>query len=107
MDKIPLSKSIKDLVGGKSTLQNKIFGNLQQELALAVEKSEEHPLEELGLALGSGFSGALGNYSTGLISHLTRYFDSSWNWVRQDTLLMYSGKAPSDVMARLGSHTTA
>ena len=69
VDEIPLSKSIKDLVGGKSTLQNKILGDLQQEFALALEKGEEHPLEELGSALGSSFSGALGNYSTGLISH--------------------------------------
>ena len=28
MDEIPLSKSIKDLVGGKSTLQNQILGDL-------------------------------------------------------------------------------
>jgi fatty acid synthase subunit alpha, fungi type len=37
---------------------------------LAPEKGEELPLEELGSALGSGFSGALGIYSTGLISRL-------------------------------------
>ena len=70
VDEIPLSKSIKDLVGGKSTLQNEILGDLQQEFASAPEKGEELPLEELGSALGSGFSGALGKYSTGLISHL-------------------------------------
>ena len=69
VDEIPLSKLIKDLVGGKSTLQNKILSDLQQEFALALEKGEEHPLEELGSVLGSGFSGALGNYSTGLVSH--------------------------------------
>ena len=70
VDEIPLSKSIKDLVGGKSTLQNEIIGDLQQEFASAPEKGEELPLEELGSALGSGFSGALGKYSTGLISRL-------------------------------------
>jgi fatty acid synthase subunit alpha len=70
VDEIPLSKSIKDLVGGKSTLQNEILGDLQQEFASAPEKGEELPLEELGSALGSGFSGALGKYSTGLISRL-------------------------------------
>jgi fatty acid synthase subunit alpha len=70
VDEIPFSKSIKDLVGGKSTLQNDILGDLQQEFASAPEKGEELSLEELGTALGSGFSGALGKYSTSLISRL-------------------------------------
>ena len=70
VDEIPLSKTIKDLVGGKSTLQNEILGDLQQEFASAPEKGEELPLEELGSALGSGFGGALGKYSTGLVSRL-------------------------------------
>ena len=43
VNEIPLSKSIKDLVGGKSTLQNEILGDLQQEFALAPEKGEELP----------------------------------------------------------------
>ena len=70
VDEIPLSKTIKDLVGGKSTLQNEILGDLQQEFSSAPEKGEELPLEELGATLGNGFSGALGKYSTGLISRL-------------------------------------
>jgi fatty acid synthase subunit beta len=69
VDQIPLSKTSKDLVGGRSTLQNEVFGDLQQEFASAPEKGEELPLEELGSALGS-FSGALGKYSTGLVSRL-------------------------------------
>ena len=39
--------------------------------ASAPEKGEELPLEEFGSALGSGFGGALGKYSMGLISRLT------------------------------------
>jgi len=70
VDEISLSKSIKDLVGGKSTLQNEILGDLQAEFASAPEKGEELPLEELGSSLASGFSGSLGKYSTGLISRL-------------------------------------
>ncbi|KAF8632253.1 hypothetical protein AX15_002000 [Amanita polypyramis BW_CC] len=70
VDDIPLSKSIKDLVGGKSTLQNEILGDLQQEFATAPEKAEEMPLEELGSSFGSGFNGALGKYSIGLINRL-------------------------------------
>jgi hypothetical protein len=33
----------------------------------APEKGEELPLEELGAALGLGYSGALGKYTSGLI----------------------------------------
>jgi 3-oxoacyl-ACP reductase-like protein len=52
IDKIQvLSKTIEDLVGGKSTVQNEILGDLQQELASAPEKGQELPLEELGSAL--------------------------------------------------------
>ena len=69
-DEVPLSKSIKDLVGGKSTLQNEILGDLQLEFTSAPEKGEEMPLEELGSALGVGFGGSLGKYSNGLVSRL-------------------------------------
>jgi len=44
----PLSKSIKELVGSKSTLQNEILGDLVQEFSSGPEKGEELPLEELG-----------------------------------------------------------
>ena len=72
VDEIPLSKSIKDLVGRKSTLQNEILSDLQQEFTSAPEKVEELPLEKLGLVLGRSFSGALGKYNTNLISCLIR-----------------------------------
>ncbi|TFY80295.1 hypothetical protein EWM64_g3715 [Hericium alpestre] len=51
IEEIPLSKSIKDLVG-------------------TPEKGEELPLEELGTALGQGHSGSLGKYTTGLVSRM-------------------------------------
>ena len=70
VEEIPQAKSIKDLVGGKSTLQNEILGDLQQEFTSAPEKGEEFPLEELGSALATGFSGSLGKYSTSLIARL-------------------------------------
>jgi fatty acid synthase subunit alpha len=60
VEEVPLTKTIKDLVGGKSTLQNEILGDLQLEFTSAPKKAEGLPLEELGLALGVGFSGALG-----------------------------------------------
>jgi fatty acid synthase subunit alpha len=70
VEEVPVSKSIKDLVGGKSTLQNEILGDLQMEFASAPEKGEELPLEELGSALGVGYSGALGKYTSGLVSRV-------------------------------------
>ncbi len=44
------------------------MGDLQGEFSSAPDKGEELPLEELGAALGSGHSGNLGKYSTGLVS---------------------------------------
>ena len=70
VEEVPLSKSIKDLVGGKSTMQNEILGDLQLEFSSAPEKGEELPLEELGSALGVGYAGNLGKYSSGLVSRL-------------------------------------
>lgn len=70
VDEVPLSKTIKDLVGGKSTLQNEILGDLQLEFSSAPEKGEELPLEELGSALQSGYPGTLGKYTSGLVSRL-------------------------------------
>ncbi|TIB03399.1 hypothetical protein E3P94_00662 [Wallemia ichthyophaga] len=67
---ITLSKSIKDLVGGKSTLQNEILGDLQTEFGNAPEKGEELPLDELGSALNVGYSGSLGKFTTGLVSRM-------------------------------------
>jgi len=68
VNEIPLSKSNKDFVGGKSTLQNEILGDLGQEFSSAPEKGEDLSLEELGAALAIGHS--LGKYISGLISRL-------------------------------------
>lgn len=67
---ISLSKNIKDMVGGKSTLQNEILGDLQAEFSSAPEKGEELPLEELGAALNVGYSGTLGKHTNGLVSRM-------------------------------------
>ncbi|KAK0213643.1 fatty acid synthase alpha subunit-like protein, partial [Armillaria fumosa] len=62
VSEVPLSKSIKDL--------NEILGDLQLEFSSAPEKGEELPLEELGSALSSSFGGALGKYTSGLVSRM-------------------------------------
>ena len=43
LDQIPLSKTIKDLVGGKSTLQNEILGDLGKEFGSHSRKIRRNP----------------------------------------------------------------
>ncbi|KAI7866261.1 fatty acid synthase [Spinellus fusiger] len=71
VDEIPMAKAIKDLVGGKSTLQNEILGDLQKEFTSGVpDKAEETPLDELALAVTPSFSGKLGKHTNTLISKM-------------------------------------
>jgi 3-oxoacyl-ACP reductase-like protein len=70
LEEVPPSKSIKELVGGKSTLQNEILGDIQLAFSSAPKKGEEPPLEELGSALGVSFSGTSGKYTSGLVSRM-------------------------------------
>jgi hypothetical protein len=69
---ISFSKSLKDLVEGKSTLQNEIIGDLQKEFGSdsVPEKSEELPLKEVAAYLTVGHSGELGKFTNSLISKL-------------------------------------
>ena len=70
LNDIPLTKAIKDLVGGKSTLQNEILGDLGKEFGSTPEKPEDTPLEELGAAMQSTFDGQLGKQSSSLIARM-------------------------------------
>ncbi|KAK5093824.1 beta subunit of fatty acid synthetase [Exophiala xenobiotica] len=70
LNDIPLSKAIKDLVGGKSTLQNEILGDLGKEFGSTPEKPEDTPLDELGAAMQSTFNGQLGKQSQSLIARM-------------------------------------
>ncbi|KAJ2906353.1 putative fatty acid synthase subunit alpha protein [Zalerion maritima] len=67
---IPLSKAVKDLVGGKSTLQNEILGDLGKEFGSTPEKPEDTPLDELGASMQATFDGNLGKQSQALIARL-------------------------------------
>jgi len=66
---IPLSKSLKELSGGKSTLQNEILGDLQVEFSSAPDKAEDLPLDELGAAMNVGYS-ALGKHAMALTNRM-------------------------------------
>ncbi|OUM69465.1 hypothetical protein PIROE2DRAFT_38102 [Piromyces sp. E2] len=71
VQEVPMTATIKDLVGGKSTLQNEVLGDLQKEFGSSnvPDKSEELPLNELAGQIGSG-SIAMGKYSQTLVNKL-------------------------------------
>ncbi|KAF2857556.1 fatty acid synthase subunit alpha [Piedraia hortae CBS 480.64] len=70
LQEIPLNKAIKDLVGGKSTLQNEILGDLGKEFGSTPEKPEDTPLDELGASMQATFNGQLGKQSSSLIARM-------------------------------------
>ncbi|PWY99602.1 hypothetical protein BCV70DRAFT_109981 [Testicularia cyperi] len=68
INEVPLSKSIKDSVGGKSVLSNELVSDLLAEFGNLPERGEELPLEELGSSLQAGYSGSLGKTTSGLVT---------------------------------------
>lgn len=69
---ISLTKTIKEIAGGKSTLQNELMGDFQKEFGTVPERAEETPLAELGNAIerGSGWTKAPGKFVSGLVSKM-------------------------------------
>ncbi|KAI5463082.1 hypothetical protein BGZ63DRAFT_462406 [Mariannaea sp. PMI_226] len=118
---VPLSKAIKDLVGGKSTLQNEILGDLGKEFGSTPEKPEDTPLDELGAAMQATFDGQLGKQSTSLIARLIsskmpggfnitsarKYLETRWGLGpgRQDGALLHA--LTMEPAARLGAEADA
>ncbi|KAF2396135.1 hypothetical protein EJ06DRAFT_500524 [Trichodelitschia bisporula] len=121
LSEIPLSKAIKDLVGGKSTLQNEILGDLGKEFGSTPEKPEDVPLDELGAAIQMTFNGQLGKHSSSLIARLIsskmpggfnitlvrKHLETRWGLGsgRQDGLLLLA--LTNEPAARLGSEADA
>jgi fatty acid synthase subunit alpha len=114
---IPLSKAIKDLVGGKSTLQNEIIGDLGKEFGSTPEKPEDTPLDELGASMQATFNGQLGKQSSSLIARMVsskmpggfnitavrKHLETRWGLAhgRQDGVLLLG--ITNEPAARLGS----
>ncbi|CCH46337.1 fatty-acid synthase complex protein, putative [Wickerhamomyces ciferrii] len=121
LDQVPVSKAIKDLVNGKSTVQNEILGDLGKEFGSTPEKPEETPIEELAETFQETFSGALGKQSSSLIARLMsskmpggfsvgtarKYLQTRWGLGsgRQDSVLLLS--LTSEPPARLGNENDA
>ncbi|KXL42673.1 MAG: hypothetical protein FE78DRAFT_153938 [Acidomyces sp. 'richmondensis'] len=118
---IPLSKAIKDLVGGKSTLQNEILGDLGKEFGSTPEKPEDTPLDELGASMQATFNGQLGKQSSSLIARMVsskmpggfnitavrKHLETRWGLGpgRQDGVLLLA--LTMEPAARLGSENDA
>ncbi|KAL4780488.1 hypothetical protein BJX76DRAFT_337894 [Aspergillus varians] len=118
---VPLNKAIKDLVGGKSTLQNEILGDLGKELGSTPEKPEDIPLDELGASMQATFNGQLGKQSSSLIARLVsskmpggfnitavrKYLETRWGLGsgRQDGVLLLA--LTMEPASRIGSETDA
>ncbi|KAJ5930773.1 hypothetical protein N7466_006266 [Penicillium verhagenii] len=118
---VPLTKAIKDLVGGKSTLQNEILGDLGKEFGSTPEKPEDTPLDELGAAMQATFNGQLGKQSSSLIARtvsskmpggfnitaVRKYLETRWGLGsgRQDGVLLLA--ITMEPAARLGSDADA
>ncbi|ODV91401.1 hypothetical protein CANCADRAFT_32052 [Tortispora caseinolytica NRRL Y-17796] len=68
LDQVSTSKAIKDMVGGKSTLQNEILGDLGKEFGSTPEKPEDTPLVELAAQFQNTFDGNLGKQSSSVIA---------------------------------------
>ncbi|KAJ5110717.1 hypothetical protein N7532_001252 [Penicillium argentinense] len=118
---VPLTKAIKDLVGGKSTLQNEILGDLGKEFGSTPEKPEDTPLDELGAAMQATFNGQLGKQSSSLIARtvsskmpggfnitaVRKYLETRWGLGsgRQDGVLLLA--ITMEPASRLGSEADA
>lgn len=121
LDGVPMSKTIKDLVNGKSTVQNEILGDLGKEFGSTPEKPEETPLEELAENFQDTFNGSLGKQSSSLISRMIaakmpggftitlarKHLQSRWGLPtgRQDSVLLVA--LVNEPAARLGSEADA
>ncbi|KAJ5633042.1 hypothetical protein N7490_009381 [Penicillium lividum] len=118
---VPLTKAIKDLVGGKSTLQNEILGDLGKEFGSTPEKPEDTPLDELGASMQATFNGQLGKQTSSLIARtvsskmpggfnitaVRKYLETRWGLGsgRQDGVLLLA--ITMEPAARLGSDADA
>ncbi len=121
LEGISLSKAIKDLVGGKSTVQNEILGDLGKEFGTTPEKPEETPLDELAETFQGSFNGQLGKQSSSLVSRMIsskmpggfsltsarKYLESRWGLGpgRQDSALLIA--LTVEPASRLGSEADA
>ena len=116
---ITTSKTVKQLVGGRSTLENEIVGDIAAEISILPERAEETELDVLCAAIQASpsFTGQLKKTTNGLIQRLFNlkmqgsfnvgkarsYMKERWGFLsgRQDAVLLRA--AVSQPASRLGS----
>ncbi|KAI1613404.1 fatty acid synthase subunit alpha reductase [Exophiala viscosa] len=112
LDGFQMSKSIKALAGGRSTLQNEIIGDLASEFDTIPEGAEDLPLDTLCATIQSTFSGKLGKKSSSLIDKMIsnkspgtfqsagirKYLKQRWGFGpgRQDSVLLWAVTSAPD-----------
>ena len=69
-DEIPTAKSIRELTGGKSTLQNELIGILESEFSSLPPAPEDAPISLLSEEIQRNFSGNVGKESSRLLARL-------------------------------------
>ena len=105
-EEIPTGKSIKDLAGGKSTLQNELVGILETEFSTLPSSPEDLSISELGKGIQQSFSGKLGKESSRLVSRflsakmpagyaqkdIRNYLEQTWGvgTGRQTSILLFA-----------------
>ncbi|TAQ84674.1 hypothetical protein B7494_g7012 [Chlorociboria aeruginascens] len=67
-EEISVNKSLKELSGGKSTLQNELLGDLGLEFGHVPDSAEDLPLSALGDTIEPSFSGQLGKQSSSIVA---------------------------------------
>ncbi|KAJ2611506.1 fatty acid synthase alpha subunit Lsd1 [Coemansia sp. RSA 1365] len=73
VNEVAADSSVKQLTGGKSTLQNEILGDLLKEFGGSgqiPDRPDEISLQELANGMGAAFTGALGKHTQAQISRL-------------------------------------
>ncbi|PYI00382.1 hypothetical protein BO78DRAFT_330196 [Aspergillus sclerotiicarbonarius CBS 121057] len=120
-DQVPMEKTIRDLSGGKSTLQNELTGDLVAEFGRVPEGVEDMPLTVLGEALQGGFSGKPGKQMSGLISKFISskmpagfnqtsaqdYLHSRWGLEKAETIIPICFAITAQPLARLANPDAA
>ncbi|KAL8719646.1 MAG: hypothetical protein Q9225_003368 [Loekoesia sp. 1 TL-2023] len=67
---VKIGETIKELAGGKSTLQNELLGDLGNEFGALPDGLEDTPIQTLSESLESNFSGQLGKQSSSILARL-------------------------------------
>ena len=106
LEKVSEDKSIKDLCGGKSTLQNELLGDFGNEFGDMPDSAEDLPLGALADAISAKFSGNMGKQTTSIVgkmisakmpagftqSAIRKHLEDTWGLgpSRQSAVLLYS-----------------